>query len=110
MAPCMSVPPAPPTSGDAPSTDPEGARAAPAPLQAGQLTPSWRMVFLTGWAAVVAALGSVWYSCRIAGIAPWWLGPETNQRFLLVIIVPFVPPAITIIAAATGSRFACHIG
>src|SRR3954447_12042405 len=79
-------------------------------LRPGQLAPGWRTTFIAGWVGVIAALGAIWQACRVGGIAPWWLGPETNPRFLLVVALPFIPPIIAIIAASTGMGYACHIG
>src|SRR5687767_4938841 len=47
----------------------------PPPLKPGQLAPSWRLVFIGGWVGVIAGFGAIWQAGRIAGIAPWWLGP-----------------------------------
>jgi len=68
------------------------------------------MTFIAGWVGVIIGLGAIWQACRVGGIAPWWLGPETNPRFFLVIALPFIPPIIAIVAASTGMRYACHIG
>lgn len=84
--------------------------AAPAPLQPGQLSPGWRMTFIAGWVGVLAGFGALWQAGRIAGIAPWWLGPETDPRFVLVIAAPFIAPLVALVAGVTGRRSACYIG
>lgn len=79
-------------------------------LKPGQFTPRWKTVFVGGWVAVVAAFGAVWYACRVAGIAPWWLGPETDLRPLLLRFLPFAAPAVVIVVATLGSRFSVYVG
>lgn len=68
------------------------------------------MIFIAGWVGVLAGFGAIWQAGRIAGIAPWWLGPETNPRFVLVIAVPFVAPLITVVAGVMGRTWACYVG
>jgi hypothetical protein len=68
------------------------------------------MVFIAGWVGVMGGFGAVWQATRIAGIAPWWLGPETNMRSVVVIALPFLAPLIAAAAGVTGLRWACHIG
>jgi hypothetical protein len=79
-------------------------------LQPGQLATGWRSAFIAGWVGVIAGIGAVWQACRVAGIAPWWLGPETSHRSIFVIALPFLPPAIAIVAAVRGLRLTCYIG
>jgi len=67
-------------------------------------------VFIAGWVGVLGGFGAVWYAGRIAGIAPWWLGPETEPRFVLVIATPFVAPLIALVAGVTGRKWACYFG
>ena len=83
---------------------------APPPLRPGQLSPGWRMVFIAGWVGVMGGFGAVWQATRVAGIAPWWLGPETNMRSVFVIALPFLAPLIAAAAGVAGVRFACYIG
>lgn len=80
------------------------------PLGPGRLAPGWKSLFLLGWVGVLVGFGCIWQAGRVAGIAPWWLGPETNPRLFLVIALPFIPALITIALAAAGSRFAVHVG
>lgn len=82
----------------------------PPPLRPGQLTPGWKVTFVAGWVGVMAAFGAVAQAGRIAGISPWWLGPETDPRFFLIIGLPFVGPVIAILAAIRGLRSTCYIG
>ena len=80
------------------------------PLQPGQLSPGWRMVFIAGWIGVLAGFGALWQAGRLAGIAPWWLGPETNLRPVYVIALPYVAPLIALVFGFVGSKWACFVG
>ncbi len=80
------------------------------PLQPGQLAPGWKTVFITGWVLVLAGFGCIWQAGRVAGIAPWWLGPESDQRLFLVIALPFVAPLIAVLMAAANLRAAVYFG
>ena len=82
----------------------------PPPLRPGQLSPGWRIAFIAGWVGVMGGFGAVWQATRIAGIAPWWLGPETNMRSVFVIALPFVAPMLAVVAGVTGLRLACFVG
>jgi len=68
------------------------------------------MAFIAGWVGVLAGFGAVWYAGRIAGIAPWWLGPETNPRFVLITAIPFAAPFVALLAGANGYKSCCYIG
>ena len=59
---------------------------------------------------MLGGFGALWQAGRIAGIAPWWLGPETNPRLVLVIAVPFIAPLITVVVAVIGRTWACYCG
>jgi len=113
-----SIPPPPP-----PGPGADGARWIPSehtvanpfeyeipPLQPGQLANGWRRLFVVGWMGVLVGFGCVWQAGRVAGIAPWWLGPETNPRFIGLIALPFVIAMIPIGVAVTHWKFAVHIG
>ena len=80
------------------------------PLRPGQLADGWRSLFIAGWAGVFVGFGCMWQAGRVAGIAPWWLGPQTNPRSLLLIALPFVPPLVTIGFALAKSRWAVYVG
>jgi hypothetical protein len=83
---------------------------APPPLRPGQLSPGWRLAFIAGWVGVMGGFGALWQACRIAGIAPWWLGPETDMRSVFVVALPFLAPLVTVLAGVAGLRSACYIG
>jgi hypothetical protein len=81
-----------------------------APPRPGQLSNGWRSLFLAGWVGVLIGFGCIWQAGRVAGIAPWWLGPETNPRSVLLIGMPFAPPLVAIAGAIARSRWAVHVG
>jgi hypothetical protein len=92
------------------TTEPEKDPWAAPPLQPGQLSPGWRLTFIAGWVGVLAGFGALWQAGRIAGIAPWWLGPETDLEPLFVVALPFVAPLVAVVSGLVGSRWACFVG
>lgn len=101
----LPLPPPPPAHASGPINPWAGP-----PLQPGQLSPGWRMVFIAGWIGVLAGFGALWQAGRIAGIAPWWLGPETNLRAFPVIALPFIAPLIVVVLGVLGIRICCYVG
>ncbi|MBI4884708.1 MAG: hypothetical protein HY826_11725 [Actinobacteria bacterium] len=59
---------------------------------AGQLTPGWSRAMMLTWLFVITSFIAVWVSSRNTGLSTWWLGPETEPRFLLINLLPFVVP------------------
>ncbi len=82
----------------------------PPTLGPGQLAAGWKSLFIAGWVGVLVGFGCIWQAGRVAGIAPWWLGPETNPRFFLIIALPFLAPLLAIAVASSGSRWAVYVG
>jgi hypothetical protein len=68
------------------------------------------MAFISGWIGVLAGYGALWQAGRIAGIAPWWLGPETDLQPVFVIAIPYIAPLVAIVCAFVGVRASCYIG
>jgi hypothetical protein len=62
------------------------------PPETGQLDSFFTTAFWIGWVGVAAGMAAVWYSSRILGFATWWLGPESQPRFIVVSLLPFVAP------------------
>lgn len=71
---------------------------------AGQLTSGWTTVTWLAWMGVVAGFAAVWYSARITGFSTWWLGPESEPRFVGVSLLPFVAPVAMIAAGLRSLR------
>lgn len=82
----------------------------PEPLRLGVLVGSWRLLFVAAWVGVMAAFGAVAQAGRLAGLSPWWIGPQTNPRNIIVFVAPFVLPVVAVAAALRGVRYTCYIG
>jgi hypothetical protein len=70
----------------------------------GQLTPGWRLTTLATWALAFVAWSGVWKASRELGLATWWLGPISAPRPLVVMLVPFVAPAVMGVLALNNAR------
>lgn len=68
------------------------------------------MAFISGWIGVLAGYGALWQAGRLAGIAPWWLGPQTDLQPIFVIAIPYIAPLVTVVCAFLGVRASCYIG
>ena len=68
------------------------------------------MAFISGWVGVLAGYGALWQAGRLAGIAPWWLGPQTDLQPIFVIAIPYIAPLVTVVCAFLGVRASCYIG
>ena len=64
----------------------------PRTVRAGQLTLAWGRFLLITWLFVIASFIAIWVSSRNTGLSTWWLGPETEPRFILINLLPFVAP------------------
>ena len=106
--------PPPVPVGSAPFVPPDTSDPAPAPAEAqllpGVLVGNWRLLFVVGWVGVMAAFGAVAQAGRLAGLSPWWIGPQTNPRNIVVFVAPFVLPVIAVAAALRGFRHTCSVG
>ncbi|MEY4175061.1 MAG: hypothetical protein RI900_2226 [Actinomycetota bacterium] len=90
-------PPVPHNQGDEAATE----QTPPSP---GRLTPGWGTITWLAWTGVVAGFAAVWYSARITGFSTWWLGPESEPRFIGISLLPFVAPLAMIAGALRGAR------
>jgi len=92
----------PPPPLPAPEPDPDSLQRYVAD-RPGQLTLGWTTVFWIGWLLVGASFGAVWYSSYLTGFSTWWLGPESEPRYALMVI-PFIIPLALCIMALRGVR------
>ena len=76
---------------------------APVHGRPGQLTNGWRWVLLLGWGAIVIGLFAVGGAGDVLGKRPWWLDGA-------LVVVPFVLPALTCVAAYLNARSAVWVG
>jgi hypothetical protein len=99
----------PPTAPPAPSPVAPAAYE-PEPLRPGQLTPGWKMVLVCGWVGVILGFAAVWKSSWTLGFSTWWLGPESEPRFVGLLILPFVLPLAMVVLALANVRYAAFAG
>ena len=92
-------PPSPAASG--PEAGPVRRRSSPRP---GQLTPGWRIATGVTWGLVFVAFTAVWKVSRELGLATWWLGPVGEPKPIFVLLLPFVAPALMVLATLNSSR------
>ena len=88
----FSIPPPPPPPGLPTFVSPLAAALPPRQVRAGQLTLQWGRFVLLAWLFAVASFISIWVSSRNTGLSTWWLGPETEPRFIVINLLPFVAP------------------
>ena len=69
----------------------------------GQLTTVWRWVLLLGWLAVIVGLMAVGGAGDVIGKVPWWLDGA-------LVVIPFVLPVLTVLAAIGNWRSAVWLG
>ncbi|MCU1503537.1 MAG: hypothetical protein JWM12_2891 [Ilumatobacteraceae bacterium] len=82
----------------------------PRPLVRGQLTSGWRNLFVAGWIGVILGLAGVWKSAWTLGFPTWWLGPQADPRFPLLVALPFVCPVLLVVAGLRNMRYLPYAG
>lgn len=78
----------------------------PVPKSVQQLTRTWRNVTAASWLVLGLALLALAISSRSLGKPTWWLGPESQPRFIGLWVAPFLAPIASIIASLRFSRWA----
>jgi hypothetical protein len=76
----------------------------------GELTNSWRGVFIIGWGCALLGFVAVARSARNLGLSTWWLGPRSDPNLLLVQLIPSLPAVALIVMGARNVRFLPHFG
>ena len=75
-----------------------------------EVKPPWKLVGVTSWLLVTAAITCAAIASRSVGKSTWWLGPESNPTFPLLWALPFLMPVVSIIAIIQLPRIAGYIG
>ena len=70
----------------------------------------WKLVGVTSWLLVTAAITCAAIASRSVGKSTWWLGPESNPTFPLLWALPFLMPVVSIIAIIRLPRIAGYVG
>ena len=79
-------------------------------VRAGQLTVAWGRFLLGTWLFAVASFIAIWVSSRNTGLSTWWLGPETEPRFIVINLLPFVAPVAVCLTCQLALRRLPWIG
>ena len=78
--------------------------------RAGELTNVWRAVMIAAWVGIVLGFVAVWRSSWTLGLSTWWLGPEADPRFVLLLVLPFLMPLAMVAAALLRVRWVPYYG
>lgn len=100
----MSTLPQPPAPAAAATVEPHRAQ------RPGELSATWRLVFVIGWVGAILGFASVWKSSRTMGLSTWWLGPSADPRSVPVQLIPFVVPVLLVVATLRYGRFLPYWG
>ena len=79
-------------------------------LLAGSLTRSWTIAVIATHLLITGSLIALAISAYKVGKPTWWLANQTNGPFSILLIVPFLAPAVVIVTALRASRFAALAG
>ncbi|MDP4980709.1 MAG: hypothetical protein NWQ01_01730 [Ilumatobacteraceae bacterium] len=79
-------------------------------MLAGSLTKSWTIAVIATHLLITGSLIALAISAYTVGKPTWWLASQTNGPFSILLIVPFLAPAVVIITALRASRFAALAG
>lgn len=79
-------------------------------LLAGSLTRSWTIAVIATHLLITGSLIALAISAYTVGKPTWWLASQTNGPFSILLIVPFLAPAVAIVTVLCASRFAALAG
>jgi hypothetical protein len=74
-------------------------------MRPGDVSAGWTLVFAIGWVGVIVGFAAVWNASIQLGLSTWWLGPAADRNALVVRLLPFVAPALCVLAAAARLRW-----
>jgi hypothetical protein len=78
--------------------------------RAGELSVGWRFAMIALWVGVVLAWSAVWNASVQLGLSTWWLGPRADPTHAVVRLLPFVAPAIMLLAIINNLRWVAYGG
>lgn len=78
--------------------------------RAGELSMGWRFAMIAVWVGVVLAWSAVWSASVQLGLSTWWLGPRANPTPAYIRLLPFVAPAIMLLAIINNMRWLAYGG
>ncbi len=78
--------------------------------RAGELSVGWRFAMIALWVGVVLAWSAVWNASVQLGLSTWWLGPRADPTPAVVRLLPFVAPAIMLLAIINNVRWVAYGG
>ncbi|MEK7292160.1 MAG: hypothetical protein AAB088_01825, partial [Actinomycetota bacterium] len=81
----------------------------PVPTPVTVLTRTWRNVTAASWLVLGLAILALAISSRNLGKPTWWLGPQSQPRFILIWATPFLAPLVSIVASLRFSRWAPQV-
>lgn len=76
----------------------------------GRVPARWRRLVAGSWVAALMAMVAVAVSSRTVGKPPWWLGPSTAPRPVLLPLVPVALVAVALVAVWWSARYAPVVG
>ena len=79
-------------------------------LLTGSLTRSWTIAVIATHLLITGSLIALAISAYTVGKPTWWLASQTNGPFSILLVVPFLAPAVVIVTVLRASRFAALAG
>lgn len=79
-------------------------------LRAGELSTAWRFGSIALWVGVVLAWSAIWNASVQLGLSTWWLGARGGPTPAVVRLLPFVAPAIMLLAIINNFRWTAYGG
>jgi hypothetical protein len=74
------------------------------PPRPGQLAPGWRLTVLATWVLAFLGWTAAWKASRELGLSTWWLGPSSEPRPFVIMLLPFVPVVAMIVLTVQNAR------
>lgn len=78
--------------------------------RAGELSIGWRFATIGLWVGVVLAWSAIWSASVQLGLSTWWLGARSAPTPAVVRLLPFVAPAVMLLAIINNVRWVAYGG